>query len=285
MTLQETPPPLPEDAKCDLAILIPVYQNAAGLVRTLESLGECLLPCPTRIIVVDDGSQPALDIPSSLANCDVLGIRLNTNQGIEGALNTGLELAEQLRARYIARIDSGDRSLPRRFFLQYQAMERDPSLVITGTGAIFVDSLGREIFHYLPPSADANIRRAMHLNCCLLHPTVMIRASALFGPGLLPHSYSRQYPAAEDYDLFWRLLGQGRAYNLGEPMVITELSVTGISARRRRRQLLSRLRLQLRHFDAWATTSYLGIVLTLMLMLIPNRLVVFCKALFGKSGL
>lgn len=266
-----------------LAVVIPVYQDPGGVHASLISLGRAVYPCSTTIIIVDDGSDPALMLDAVPAGLDVRIVRQAVNAGIETALNRGFAEASALGIRYIARLDAGDRVTSDRFVLQYNILEAHPDIGIVGSSARFVDESGAVVFTVRPPMADSEIRGAMHINCCLLHPTVMIRVSALATLGSLDAVYSRRYQAAEDYDLFFRILGVSNAINISQPLVDKVFSATGISRRRRRVQLLSRLKLQLRHFDLWRLSSLLGILATIGMMLIPETLVVMCKRLLGHS--
>lgn len=265
-------------------MVIPVYQDPAGARASLQSLARARYPCPTTIIIVDDGSEPALTLDHVPANLNVLLLRQSENAGIESALNLGFFRAAALGVRYVARLDAGDLVTPDRFDLQYEILESRVEIGIVGSSARFVDESGSIAFTVCPPITDSEIRRAMHINCCLLHPTVMIRMSALAALGPLDTVYSVRYAAAEDYDLFLRLLGVSDAANLSRPLVDTIFSASGISRRRRRAQLASRLRLQLRHFDPRYFASPVGILVTMGMMLIPSTFVISCKRLLGRSG-
>src|SRR5947209_8400463 len=63
-----------------LAILIPVFNNEPGLIRTLASL-ECD-PTAYDVIIVDDGSCPPLPRVLSCGAHSVVVLRKDTNTGI-----------------------------------------------------------------------------------------------------------------------------------------------------------------------------------------------------------
>ncbi len=266
-----------------LAVVMPVYQDPAGAHISLQSLGRANYPCATSIIVVDDGSEPPLTFDAVPSGLTVRLLRQSRNGGIEAALNCGFAEAAALGVRYVARLDAGDLVTTDRFERQYSILETHPEVGIIGSSARFVDDSGAVAFTVCPPAGDLEIRRAMHINCCLLHPTVMIRMSALAALGPLDAVYSQRYSAAEDYDLFLRLLGVCDAANIPLPLVDTLVSVTGLSGRRRRAQLVSRLRLQWRYFDLRHLASLPGIAITILMMLMPGGLVILGKRLLGRS--
>jgi hypothetical protein len=97
--------------------------------------------------------------------------------------------------------------------------------------------------------------------------------------------YREGYPAGEDYEFFFRLMERYQAANLGEEVVVCQVNPKGISLRRRRAQLLSRLRVQLENFDPRLKESWLGVAKTLGLLLLPWTVVQGIKRrLPGRSG-
>lgn len=257
-----------------LAILIPVYQNPMGLERTLQSIANAELPAKIHTLVVDDGSQPPLNLDvTRFERVGLIIYRLENNQGIERALNKGLEIAEELDVAYVARLDAGDRADRNRFTKQLARLEQRPTLGIVGSDVMYIDVNGRGLFRYAAPQLDSEIRRRMHINSCLAHPAVMMRMSVLKEVG----KYSTAFPAAEDYDLFFRILEHHEAESLREPLTSKILEKNSISMKRRRTQLISRLRIQRKYFDTRLPESYLGVASTLLLLLIPNSLLMLAR--------
>jgi hypothetical protein len=107
----------------------------------------------------------------------------------------------------------------------------------------------------------------------------MLRMSVLDEVG----PYSTRYPAAEDYELFFRLLGRAHAASIAEPLTTSVVSRDGITVAKRRMQLASRLRIQWRYFDPGRPESYAGIALTLLFFVLPYRLLGFLKRVAGRS--
>jgi hypothetical protein len=101
----------------------------------------------------------------------------------------------------------------------------------------------------------------------------MFRTSVLSTVG----NYSTSYPAAEDFEFFCRIARRHRVANLAETLLVTRFDPRGLSMRRRREQLASTLRIQLRFFDPAAWTSYYGILKTLARFVIPYAWIVALK--------
>jgi len=264
-----------------LAVLIPVFNDPDGLRASLDSIIGAGRPEGMLTIVVDDGSS--LPVTSNGQRDHEIGlviVRLAQNQGIERALNAGLEEAFRRGAGYIARLDAGDTISPDRLERQLALLMQDAALGVVGSSARYVDEAGRLLFVYRAAQEDAEIRRRMHINSCLIHPSTMIRASVLKQVG----AYSTEYPAAEDYELFFRVLGASRACCIDDPLVNTVVSAKGISGARRRAQLISRMRIQQKFFRASVPEAYIGLAATVLLLVAPSGLVAFLKRLRGSSS-
>lgn len=264
-----------------LAVLIPVLDDAAGLRASLDSIIEAKRPEDMLTIVVDDGSTRPVLVPGPRdSEIGLLVVRLERNLGIEGALNAGLEQAFRLNVTYVARLDAGDTISPDRLERQLMLLRQDAETGIVGTSVRYVDEDGKLQFVFRVAEEDAVIRRRMHINSCLIHPSVMFRMSVIKEVGV----YSTDYPAAEDYELFFRMLGACRARAIDSPLVTTVVSANGISNVRRRSQLLSRLRIQWTYFRPPVPEAYAGLMITLIMLVAPRNLVALAKRLLGKSS-
>jgi len=253
-----------------LAILIPVFNDAEGLRKSLDSLLVAPCPAPLMTLVVDDGSEPALALDHGpYLSLGLRVLRLPANEGIAVALNRGLKEAMQHGIRYLARLDAGDTITPDRLTRQMALLDENPDLGVVGSDARYVDASGKLLFVFRSATDDRTIRSRMHVNCCLVHPSVMIRMAILEQVG----PYSVDYPAAEDYELFFRILAVAKAQCIAAPLVTTVVSGSGISSRRRHAQLLSRLRIQCRNFCWTRIQAYLGVAITLSLLVVPAALV------------
>lgn len=255
-----------------VALLIPVHNDREGLAKSLRNLPPEL---PLDVVVVDDGSRPPLSPPEPPPPHRLFLLRLEENQGITQALNHGLAWILERGYPYVARLDAGDTALPGRFLAQLRFLESHPEYALVGGQARFVDPNGRETHRERFPTEDGEIRRVMHARNPFLHPAVMVRTAALREVGL----YSERYPAAEDFELFCRIARRHRVANLEAEVAEVLVNPKGISGRRRRRQILTRLRILLENFDPWLKESWLGLAKNLVLLLAPTPWV---QALKGR---
>ena len=101
----------------------------------------------------------------------------------------------------------------------------------------------------------------------LVRPSVMLRVDAVLAVG----NYRVQYPAAEDLDLFLRLMERYERANLPELGLYYELNEGGISATKRRRQIISTLHLQLRYLTVLNWRDWAGVAKSALHLVTPYR--------------
>ena len=133
------------------------------------------------------------------------------------------------------------------------------------------------VFHFQPPCTANDIRDALFLNNCIVHPTWMVRTDALRASGL----YSSEFPAAEDYELLRRMSARFEFANLPEYLLDYTISMSGVSMSRRRRQLFDRLRIQAKYFNPWRPNAWLGMLRTVALFGLPRKLIAIYRAEMG----
>ena len=250
-------------ALADVAVLMPAYNGQADVERTLASFDE---DAPVYALIVDDGSTPPIVAPER-RGMHVEIVRMPKNGGIERALQAGIDALAARGFRYAARIDAGDLAAPMRLAKQRARMEASPSLAALGTWTQVVKRDGEPVFMLTPPADARTLRRTRFLRSPLVHPSVMLRIDAVLAVG----NYRAAYPAAEDLDLFLRLMERYDCANLPELGLFYEVNEGGISATKRRRQIVSTLRLQLRYFNALNWPDWAGLAKTLAHFVMPYR--------------
>jgi glycosyltransferase involved in cell wall biosynthesis len=253
----------------DVAVLMPAYNGQADVDLTLASFSESAL---VHVLIVDDGSTPPIVAPA-IANMKIEVLRMPQNGGIERALQTGIDALAQRGFRYAARIDAGDRSVPQRLAKQRVFMELHPHVAGLGMWTQVVTREGKPLFMLTPPAEPNEIRRLRFFRSCLAHPSMMLRVDAVRAVG----NYRAAYPSAEDLDLFVRLMARYDCANLPELGLYYELNEGGISATKRRRQVSSTLRLQLRYFNVTNLYDWLGLAKNLLHLVTPYRALQWVK--------
>jgi glycosyltransferase involved in cell wall biosynthesis len=189
-------------SRARVAVLMPVYNGARFLRVAVESI----LSQTFRdfdFLIVDDGStdeSPAI-LREYAARDSRIRIESQPNAGIAGALNVGLTLTQ---ATYVARMDADDIASPERLERQLAVMESDSSVVACGTQAEEIDAEGQIRCAIQYPTTSVRLKLALLTKPPFLHPTTMLRRSALLAAG----GYTSGCPI-EDCDLWWKLATRG----------------------------------------------------------------------------
>ena len=267
----------PQDMLGDVAVLMPAYNGQADVERTLASFVES---ARVQVLIVDDGSTPPIVAPT-LPNLDIEILRLPQNGGIERALQAGIEALAARGYRYAARIDAGDLAAPGRLGKQRAYLEAHPNVAGLGMWTQVVSRQGAPLFVLRTPVEPEAVRRLRFFRTSLVHPAMMLRVDAVRAVG----NYRVAYRAAEDLDLFLRLMERYDCANLPELGLYYELNEGGISATKRRRQIVSTLKLQWRYFNAANVYDWLGLAKNLLHLVTPySALQTMKRALFATRA-
>ncbi len=165
-------------------------------------------------IIVDDGStDTTAAILAGFHDPRLVLLKNETNIGLTKSLNRGLRAA---RGDFIARMDADDISLPERIEKQVAYFDAHPETGILGSTCVFIDAYNKTGGRKPRPLNDLEIRWASLLKNPFMHPTVMLRRDIMIKNNL---AYDEALQAAQDYDLFTRMLNHTRGANLGEPLV------------------------------------------------------------------
>jgi glycosyltransferase involved in cell wall biosynthesis len=194
----------PEGGK--VSVVIPCYNQARFLGEAIQSVlrqGYNDL----EIIVVDDGSRDGTEEVASGYAKEDSRVRLvrQENKGLAAARNRGLAEAE---GEYIVFLDSDDRLVSEALEVGVRELEAHP-------GCAFVSGICRKITadgSIVPGWEQFRVRGDPYLellrSCPVYVPAVMYRRSVFDAVG----GFDTSYKAAEDYDLYYRILERYPVY-------------------------------------------------------------------------
>jgi glycosyltransferase involved in cell wall biosynthesis len=206
---------------------MPIAPEAAWLDECLASLQSQTFPSWELVAVLDGGCTKNESSLQSAGLGDRLRvIRLPRGSGVARALNSGLENTE---AEFVARMDADDVSAPRRLETQFEALVRRPSVWVLGTAARLMDSGGTDRGLRAVPSGSHSVRRTLAWRNALIHPSVLMRRTAILNIG----GYNAGSDRMEDYELWLRVAAVGELDNLAEPLLHYRLHQTQHSRGRR----------------------------------------------------
>lgn len=190
---------------------MPVYNDAAGLRRSIPSVFGQTWPGPMRLIVVDDGSTD--DTPEVLASLadtysQVVVVRNTHNQGRPFARNRIVELSAP--DDYLAWCDSSDMWHPRKLELQMSALlnveEYDPHTRFLCTGPVhWVLGEGQPTRIRVPNVKGDQLYHALVGTLYPYLQAIVGKASHFRHVGAFDERLLRR----QDYDFLVRFLGEG----------------------------------------------------------------------------
>ncbi|MBN2374685.1 glycosyltransferase family 2 protein [bacterium] len=210
--------------KPKITVLMPVYNCYKYIGCAVESiLGQTYRDF--EFLIIDDGSNDCtLDIVKRLQNRDprIRLIRNEREKGVAGALNTGIDKAQ---GEFIARMDGDDISLPDRFKLQSDFLDRNSDVGVCGSWVIQIGCQPNRIIRY--PGGNEEIVARLLFESVIAHPAVMMRRD-LFDSGI---RYNTEARHAEDYDLWVRCRTSTRFHNIQKALLLYRRHQENISNR------------------------------------------------------
>jgi glycosyltransferase involved in cell wall biosynthesis len=197
----------------DVSVIIPTY-NRTSVLAAIESV-MAQRAAHFELIVVDDGSTDDTWHQLELIAPDTGGVMrlLRTpHRGVAAARNAGLAIAT---AALVAFLDSDDLWAPDKLARQVEFMGQNPRCVLSQIGEIWIRN-GRRVNPGLRHAKRAGDIFADSLRTCLVSPSAsIVRTEYLREMG----GFDEDMAAAEDYDLWLRILVNHEAGLIDEPLV------------------------------------------------------------------
>jgi GT2 family glycosyltransferase len=182
------------------------------------------------LLVVDDASMDETQaILQQISDPRIKVIRNCEKKGPAGSRNQALAVA---KGNYVAIMDADDISLPHRFEMQVEYLEKNPDYALVGSFAYQVDELGIYQKIIAPQTDNQKIRNILLIGNNFIHGSVMIRRSVLLEVG----GYDERYAYSHDYDLWLRIIERYKVSNLPEPLYCWRSSPTQISSLKKNEQ-------------------------------------------------
>lgn len=204
-----------------VSVVMPVYDGERHLREAIDSVLRQSYR-DFELLVIDDGSSDG-------SRRVVQGyrdrrLRLLTNDPHRGLVETRNRGVEEARGEYLAWLDCDDLAVRGRLKAQVEYLDAHPEIGVLGAATATIDVEGRPtgtVYRY-PLSPEA-IPSVLLFHNFFAQSAVTIRRSAL------GEERYRNYPGAEDYDLWVRLARKTRLWNLGRVLAkyrIHEKSIT-----------------------------------------------------------
>jgi glycosyltransferase involved in cell wall biosynthesis len=193
----------------EVSVIIPTH-NRRAMVRDAVASVLAQRDANFELIVVDDGSCDGTS--EMLADLKDVKVARTEHRGPAAARNRGVEVA---RAPLIAFLDSDDLWAPDKLRRQLAFTREFPDSAISQTAEIWIRD-GRHVnpgLRHLKRAGDIFLDS---LRTCLISPSAVIMTTDLFRA---LGGFDEDFAAAEDYDLWLRILVDHEAGLLDEPLV------------------------------------------------------------------
>jgi glycosyltransferase involved in cell wall biosynthesis len=199
-----------------ISVIMSVYNGEKYLKLAVESILNQSFK-DFEFIIIDDGSvDKSLDLLRDFQKSDErIKIISRKNKGLIASLNEGVGLAQ---GEYIARMDTDDISKIDRLEKQVKYMEEN-NLVVCGTWAEAIDSLGNKIKDMNYPPSEKKIKSFALLHNPFIHPSVMFRKDIFEKVG----GYRNFFKYIEDYELWTRIIFKYKTGNIPEALLYYRL--------------------------------------------------------------
>ena len=209
-----------------ISIVMPVYNAQEYLSQSIDSILQQTFT-DFELIIIDDGStDKSAEIISGYKDPRIHLI-LNGHNFIQ-SLNTGITAAI---GKYIARMDSDDIMLPNRLQLQYEFMENNPNVDISGS---WMQSFGQREYIMKNATDHKGILCQAILHSPLYHPTIIMKRNIIHSFPVLENIsqfYNEKYTYAEDYHCWIELIKMGFVFaNIPEVLVKYRCSNSQVTA-------------------------------------------------------
>ncbi|QLF94164.1 glycosyltransferase family 2 protein [Pseudomonas sp. ABC1] len=194
-----------------LSVLLPVYNAAAFLRETLDSVIDQSHP-PDQIVIIDDGSNDgSLSILEDYARKESrIELHAQPNGGVSRARNRGLELCQ---GDFIALMDADDINHPQRFERQLAATQRH-ALDVCGCA---MRTFGQKQRTLRYPGDSAQLKsNYLFFGRTIPGPTALLRRSSIGD-----RHFEESLSYAEDFGFYFSLLMDNpsiRLHNLQQPL-------------------------------------------------------------------
>lgn len=214
-----------------VSIIMPTRNRSEFIIQTVDSVLEQDFR-DFELIIINDGSKDNTeDVVKNIEDPRIVYISNKENLGVTKTLNKGIAIA---RGKYIARIDDQDRWVSKdKLKKQVDFLEKNSPYVLVGTGVIFVSLDNKELFRYLKPKTDTEIRENMLLGNCFVHTSVVFRKDKFLEVG----GYDEQFHVGQDYCLWLKLGKKGKMFNFSSYDVVAVFDKGGISSVRKIEQI------------------------------------------------
>ncbi len=200
-----------------ITVVMPVYNGEKYLNTAINSILNQTFTNFELIIIDDASTDKSVEIINSYQDQRIRLIKNNVNLGSPTSRNKGLQ---QSSGEYIALLDCDDYAYPSRLAEQFEFMENNPGFGMIGAWVEIMDENGDltgTVWEYLEPHEKIPCR--LLFQNYFAQSSMFLRRSALYAVESNGEFYKRDYPCAQDYDLWVRISRKFKVWNLQKVLI------------------------------------------------------------------
>lgn len=187
-----------------ITVLLPVHNGARFLGKAIDSVLNQTLSDFELLIINDGSTDNSEQIIFSYSDKRIRYVKNETNIGLIGTLNKGIDLAGGM---YIARMDADDVCVSQRLQAQKDFLDHHAGVAFIASTVTLIndqdETTGTWSLDQQTTTAAA-IKNTMVYKNCIAHPTIMGRTREF-----RRFHYKVYQQNIEDYDLWLRVLNSG----------------------------------------------------------------------------
>lgn len=215
-----------------LSVIMPVFNGERYLPDSINSILNQSFKNFEFIIINDCSTDKTNYILSEYKSLDNRVIIINNlkNKGIAYSLNEAIKIS---KSDLIVRMDADDISLPNRLKRQFDFMNQNPDIAISGMGAKINNGsiFGMPLFK--PFLDDNQIKSQLLFESPFMHPTIIFRKNVFQLNSL---SYNLTFTSAQDYNLWVDFSRVSKMGNIIDAGIIYRLNSNSVSNKHKKEQ-------------------------------------------------
>lgn len=248
-----------------VTIVISVHNNEQTLPRALESVAGQSDPRWSLIAINDGSSDQTHLILREFFKKYPHKVRIFNHRLPAGLTHRLIEGCKLVRTPFIGRLDGDDWYANQKIALQIDFFDHHPNQVIVGCQYENIYSSDRSNKSAMPLDDHEIRRRLMNLNP-FCHSCIIMRQDAYHNAG----GYDPAVVYGQDYELWFRMLAQGKAANLPEVLCNRLVGQGAISQAKRRQQMLQLLKTRWRYANKKSFHHWLSLWEPIPIILMPK---------------
>jgi len=197
----------------EISVIIPAYNAMDYLPETMESVLNQTHQ-DFEVIVVNDGSSDETQQWISQIKDSRVKLIAQENQGLPGALNTGIAYAQ---GEYITFLDADDLWEPTKLEKQVCVLEKKPEVALVYTWVAFIDEAGKHTGRVFKNEAEGDVwEKLTEHNIVECGSVAMVRRSCFEAVGLFDRNLGS---TVQDWDMWLRMASKYHFKVVKEPLV------------------------------------------------------------------